>query len=115
MTAEDVEYVQTAKSPYSSCCTDESGVFVRETYADRNVDELEMLMNRIHKDKKGKSLQWLQKALIDCCYVKLALKNGGIKGASGWMGLKANAVLEPIPFHYLCKYLLHCIACIAKL
>lgn len=103
MTAEDIEYVQTAKSPHSS--SDESGIFVRETLAERNVDEIGMLMNRIHLDKKSKALQWLQKALIDCCYVKLALKNGGINGANYWIKSKSNAVLEPIPFHYLSNYI----------
>lgn len=99
MTAEDIEYVQAAHPPYSSSCTDESGIFIRETSVERNADEIEMLLNRIHKDKKGKAIQWLQKSLIECCYVKVALQertDGTVDGS------KMGAVLEPVPFHYSC-------------
>lgn len=97
MTAEDIEYVQPAKSPQKSSCTDESGIFIRETSVERNINEIEMLLNRIHKDKKDKALQWLQKSLIECCNVKVALqqRNVGII-----INSKVGAVLEPVPFHY---------------
>lgn len=102
MTAEDIEYVQHGQSPRHSCCTDESGIFIRETSVERNVSEIEMLLNRINKDKKGKALQWLQKSLIECCYVKVALqgRHDGIIYES-----KLGAVLEPVPFHYTGKHL----------
>lgn len=101
MTAEDIEYG--AQSPHnSSSCTDESGIFIRETSVERNVSEIEMLLNRIHKDKKDKALQWLQKSLIECCYVKVALQNRSV-GEMIYGSKLGTAVLEPVPFHYTSK------------
>lgn len=60
-------------------------------------DDIQMLKQRILSDDKGKSLQWLQTTLLDCCHVKLTLKRL----------LKATSIdsdvcfeLEPIPLHY---------------
>lgn len=60
-------------------------------------DDIQMLKQRILSDDKGKSLQWLQTTLLDCCAVKLTLKR-----LSNVSAICSDVCfeLEPIPLHY---------------
>lgn len=71
-------------------------------------DDIQMLKKRILSDGKGKSLQWLQKALIDCCHVKLVLTRqqqqqrrvSGDRLSSNGNCCSTWGPVEPIPLHY---------------
>lgn len=64
-------------------------------------DDIQVLMQRIVNDNKGKSLLWVQKTLIDSCYVKLSLRRqqlGGDDALNSWT--RKRGTMEPIPLHY---------------
>ncbi|KAL9707772.1 hypothetical protein quinque_011290 [Culex quinquefasciatus] len=51
------------------------------------VDDIQVLRDRLFKENKGKLVVWLQKSLLDCCFVKLNLLSGTV------------VVMEPVPYH----------------
>lgn len=78
----------------------------RHSSADEVVaDDIQVLKQRILNDNKGKSLLWVQKTLIDCCYVKLSLQreqHGGADALANWT--RSRGSMEPIPLHYSCEW-----------
>uniref|UniRef100_A0A1Q3FV71 Putative dna topoisomerase i-interacting protein n=1 Tax=Culex tarsalis TaxID=7177 RepID=A0A1Q3FV71_CULTA len=51
------------------------------------VDDIQVLRDRLLKENKGKLVVWLQKSLLDCCFVKLNLLSGTV------------VAMEPVPYH----------------
>lgn len=116
MAAEDVTTTADGnlKSPCSTTCTDESRMCLMNGSGDDGsmedgggggqttmtiADDIQMLRQRMLNDDKGKTLLWLQKTLIDSCYVKWTLKN---MSSDVWLN-EAAVVMEPIPLHYTRK------------
>lgn len=62
---------------------------------------LQVLKDRLLSENKGKSLMWLQKTLIECCFVKLVLKN---QNPVEYQSTDQN-VMEPVPFYYTCNFI----------
>lgn len=62
----------------------------------RPKDQVEVLKDLLKKQGKSYLLIWLQQILLDTCHVKLK----GAKEISEGDG----TLLEPVPFHYNCKY-----------
>lgn len=90
MVCEDSQYVRTTMS-----------VDQNDTEIPKPIDDIELLKDRLLKEDKGNLLNWLQKLLMECCFVKLKLQPPKENGKP----FKENGenVMEPIPFHYICK------------
>ncbi|XP_037917085.1 protein timeless isoform X2 [Hermetia illucens] len=98
MKFEDAEYQRNiTKTPSPSTSTKESGIEIRDSYVCKASDDIQVLKDRLLKENKGESLQWLQKVLIECCHVKLVLR-GDIKADE-----YDTNILEPIPYHCILK------------
>lgn len=62
---------------------------------------IEILREKLLKEGKGQHLLWLQKILIECCYVKSRMgdcKSGKIISTSNCQ------IMEPIAYHYISIY-----------
>jgi timeless len=68
--------------------------------ANKPVDDVQILVRRLLGDTKGKLLTWLQKVLMECCFVKLRL-NAIIE--ANCPPLRTVVVAEPMTFHSQCK------------
>lgn len=86
--------------------SDQSGV--SSDANDVVADDVQVLKQRIISDNKGKSLMWVQKTLLDCCYVKLQLQRQqcGSDAPNNWTELRDS--MEPIPLHYSCMFRFIC-------
>lgn len=57
---------------------------------------MQMLLDRLLNEKKGKLVFWIQQALIECCYIKLNLSNEN---------QQTFPIMEPISHHCIRKIL----------
>nr|UQF78881.1 timeless [Gampsocleis gratiosa] len=55
-------------------------------------ERISVLRDYLLKEKKGKSIIWLQKSLIEACYVKL--------NSSNLLTPDSTFIMEPVPHHY---------------
>uniref|UniRef100_A0A182K6R2 Timeless n=1 Tax=Anopheles christyi TaxID=43041 RepID=A0A182K6R2_9DIPT len=62
------------------------------------VDDIQVLRDRLQKENRGKLIAWLQKSLLDCCFVKLNLLSGNLTVTSG-----VGVVMEPVSYHCILK------------
>lgn len=54
------------------------------------------MLDLIIKEHKSYHLVWLQKLLLECCYIKLMLKSGSSLA-------EADPIMEPVAYHYIYK------------
>lgn len=54
------------------------------------------MLDLIIKEHKSYHLVWLQKLLLECCYIKLMLKCGSSLA-------EADPIMEPVAYHYIYK------------
>lgn len=59
----------------------------------------QILRDLIIKEKKQQHLIWLQKLLLECCYIKLVLKNSPRREDHQ----NLSYVMEPVAYHCICK------------
>lgn len=57
----------------------------------------------MQKENRGKLIAWLQKSLLDCCYVRLNQLSTGINNAAGVGGISGAVVMEPVSYHCILK------------
>lgn len=120
MKFEDIEYEKTAKNSDSSS-TGESGISLSDSTSDeRSSDDIEVsetnrysncnkklpnnlqvLRETLIQENKGKSILWLQKSLVDCCFVKLAQNSRPIYKQPNL--LASTTIMKPVPYHYVCE------------
>lgn len=62
------------------------------------MDDIKLLKDRLLKENKGNLVQWLQRILMECCFVKLKLYP-----TKEPLAEKGQTFMEPIPLHYICK------------
>lgn len=68
------------------------------------VDDIQVLRDRLQKENRGKLVAWLQKSLLDCCFVKLNLLSGNDVDATNVVnGVLNVAVMEPVSYHCIGK------------
>ncbi|EDO63569.1 AGAP008288-PA [Anopheles gambiae str. PEST] len=67
------------------------------------VDDIQVLRDRLQKENRGKLIAWLQKSLLDCCFVKLNLLSGNIYVTAGIGGSTGVVVMEPVSYHCILK------------
>uniref|UniRef100_A0A2M4BA25 Putative dna topoisomerase i-interacting protein n=1 Tax=Anopheles marajoara TaxID=58244 RepID=A0A2M4BA25_9DIPT len=68
------------------------------------VDDIQVLRDRLQKENRGKLVAWLQKSLLDCCFVKLNLLSGNDFDATSVVnGVLSVAVMEPVSYHCILK------------
>ncbi|XP_058060672.1 protein timeless [Anopheles bellator] len=66
------------------------------------VDDIQVLRDRLQKENRGKLIAWLQKSLLDCCFVKLNLLSGHDHVCAPNTG-PSPSVMEPVSFHCILK------------
>ncbi|KAH8273623.1 hypothetical protein KR018_004675 [Drosophila ironensis] len=93
MKFEDAEYQRTLLTTPTSGTT-ESGIELKECAFGKPSDDI--LLDLIIKEHKTQHLEWLQKLLLECCFVKLTLK-GDLKATDDLR------VMEPVAYHCICK------------
>lgn len=65
---------------------------------------LQVLRDRLYKENKGKFVLWLQKVLVECCFIKLCISQG--KLTSKDIAVESDVkTMEPVPHHCICKLL----------
>uniref|UniRef100_A0A182JH25 Timeless n=1 Tax=Anopheles atroparvus TaxID=41427 RepID=A0A182JH25_ANOAO len=67
------------------------------------IDDIQVLRDRLQKENRGKLIAWLQKSLLDCCFVRLNQLSGDIYNASGVAEGSSVNVMEPVAFHCILK------------
>ncbi|XP_053662148.1 protein timeless [Anopheles marshallii] len=67
------------------------------------VDDIQVLRDRLQKENRGKLIAWLQKSLLDCCFVKLNLLSGNVYVTAGIGGNMGVVVMEPVSYHCILK------------
>ncbi|XP_004518569.1 protein timeless isoform X3 [Ceratitis capitata] len=99
MKFEDAEYQRALLTTPTSTST-ESGIELKNssTFA-KPSDDIQILRDLIIKENKEKHLIWLQKILLECCYIKLILKNCLEREDRQ----NLQYVMEPVAYHYILK------------
>ncbi|XP_034097493.1 protein timeless isoform X1 [Drosophila albomicans] len=95
MKFEDAEYQRTLLTTPTSATT-ESGIELKECAYGKPSDDVQILLDLIIKEHKSQHLVWLQKLLLECCYVKLMLKCGSTLP-------EVDPIMEPVAYHYIYK------------
>lgn len=93
MIFEDAQYVRT-----TSPVTQKTEELMNGEEQTKPVDDIKRLKDRLLKENKGSIVQWLQKVLMECCFVKLKLYPTGKLLAE-----RKQSIMEPIPFYSICK------------
>lgn len=57
--------------------------------------DIKVLKDYLYKENKGKFTLWLQKVVIEACFVKLALANGYARDS--------RTIMEPTVYYHACK------------
>ncbi|ALC38836.1 tim [Drosophila busckii] len=91
MKFEDAEYQRSLLATPSSATT-ESGIDMKEYAYDKASDDLQMLLDLIARENKQHHIVWLQKLLLECCYIKLTLRAGGTLPHT-------EPIMEPVAYH----------------
>lgn len=60
-----------------------------------------MLRDRLLKENKGQLVLWLQKVLLECCFIKINLKETGTD-----LNEDNRPIMEPVSHHCIRKLLL---------
>ncbi|XP_068151908.1 protein timeless [Drosophila tropicalis] len=97
MKFEDAEYQRTLLTTPTSVTT-ESGIELKECAYGKPSDDVQILLDLIIKEHKSQHLVWLQKLLLECCYIKLTLKSGNRNS-----GDSLDHIMEPVAYHCICK------------
>lgn len=97
MRLEDSEYERQTRSP-TSPTTNESSVDIKEE--PKSVDDIKVLKDRLLKEDEGKLVHWLQRVLMECCFIKLKLEPQVIPLLEN-----EGIIMEPVPHHCICKSL----------
>ncbi|KAL7742106.1 hypothetical protein ACLKA6_018351 [Drosophila palustris] len=96
MRFEDAEYQRTLLATPSSVCS-ESGIEIKECAYGKPSDDVQILLDLIIKEQKSQHLVWLQKLLLECCYIKLMIKCGSNPA-------KVDPIMEPVAYHCIQKH-----------
>lgn len=92
MKLENPDYERNVQTPGFSVASAKSEKLDDENRpSSKAVDDIQVLRDRLLKENKGKLVVWLQKSLLDCCFVKLNLLSGTV------------VAMEPVPYHCILK------------
>ncbi|XP_073826266.1 timeless isoform X2 [Musca autumnalis] len=99
MKYEDAQYQRTLLTTPTSGTT-ESGIEMKDTAAaGKPSDDIQILRDLIIKEKKKQHLEWLQKLLLECCYVKLILRKNPLREDHQNLSI----IMEPVAYHSIFK------------
>lgn len=88
MKLENPDYERNVQTPGFSVASAKSDKMDDDNRpSSKAVDDIQVLRDRLLKENKGKLVVWLQKSLLDCCFVKLNLLSGTV------------VLMEPVPYH----------------
>lgn len=96
MVFEDSQYVRTA-TPSINTMT--HAAEKQDDATPKPIDDIKLLKDQLFKENKGSLVPWLQKVLMECCFVKLKLQS--IK--EPLLAEDGENLMEPVPFHYICE------------
>lgn len=104
MKVENPDYERNVQTPAFSVASGNSGKRDEENKTSSTaVDDIQVLRDRLLKENKGNMIVWVQKSLLDCCYVKLHLVNGALQDPSD-VSQENNVIkMEPISYHCILK------------
>lgn len=95
MMLEDSDHEQNARSPAPTTTQPESCESKDES---KSMDDIKILKDRLLKQDKGKLVQWLQRVLMECCFIKLTLDPQVISIIQN-----EENIMEPVPHHCIMK------------
>uniref|UniRef100_A0A6B2E730 Putative dna topoisomerase i-interacting protein n=1 Tax=Phlebotomus kandelakii TaxID=1109342 RepID=A0A6B2E730_9DIPT len=104
MKSEDAHYERDITTPAASTSTTESGIELKDGHTPTNkpTDDIQVLRDRLYKENKGKFVLWLQKVLVECCFIKLCISQG--KSTSKDISVESEVkTMEPVPHHCILK------------
>ncbi|XP_065078249.1 protein timeless isoform X2 [Ochlerotatus camptorhynchus] len=104
MKVENPDYERNLQTPALSVASGNSGKRDSENRtSSMAVDDIQVLRDRLLKENKGNMIVWLQKSLLDCCYVKLNLLGGTLEDSID-VNEQDNVVkMEPVSYHCILK------------
>uniref|UniRef100_A0A1I8Q7X9 Timeless n=1 Tax=Stomoxys calcitrans TaxID=35570 RepID=A0A1I8Q7X9_STOCA len=100
MKYEDAQYQRTLLTTPTSGTT-ESGIDIKDSapIPRKPSDDIQILRDLIIKEKKKQHLEWLQKILLECCYVKLILRRTPLREDHQ----NLPYIMEPVAYHSIFK------------
>ncbi|KAL9926398.1 timeless isoform 2-T2 [Glossina fuscipes fuscipes] len=99
MKFEDAEYQRSLLTTPTSGTT-ESGIDMKgSTASGKSSDDIQILLDLLVREKKQQDLVWLQKLLLECCFVKLMLRDG----LQCEDRRRLKYVMEPVAYHCILK------------
>ncbi|XP_059617920.1 protein timeless isoform X2 [Phlebotomus argentipes] len=103
MKAEDAHYERDIKTPGASISTAESGIELKDSVTPtKATDDIQVLRDRLYKENKGKFVLWLQKVLVECCFIKLCISQGKVTSKDITVESEVKT-MEPVPHHCILK------------
>ncbi|XP_055680869.1 protein timeless isoform X3 [Lutzomyia longipalpis] len=104
MKSEDAHYERDIKTPGASTSTAESGIEIKDglTPLAKPTDDVQVLRDRLYKENKGKFVLWLQKVLVECCFIKLCISQGKLTSKDICVESEVKT-MEPVPHHCILK------------
>ncbi|XP_055590048.1 protein timeless isoform X4 [Uranotaenia lowii] len=104
MKVENPDYERNVQTPAFSVASGNSGKQEDEgSSMSKAVDDIQVLRERLLKENKGKLIVWLQKSLLDCCFVKLNLLSGNLYVTANISGQCSVVIMEPVSYHCILK------------
>ncbi|XP_070496942.1 protein timeless isoform X3 [Chironomus tepperi] len=109
MKFEDSQYEREAKTSGitdSPSKEEESGIEISdssETSTSNQPDDIKVLRDRLLKENKGKLVTWLQRVLLECCFIKLNMYCTKNKTNDVVNQHNNNPLWEPVPHHCILK------------
>lgn len=102
MKLENPDYERNVQTPAFSVASGNSGKRDDDgTSSSKAVDDIQVLRDRLLKENKGMLIVWLQKSLLDCCFVKLNLLSANDSSSSNTTS--STTVMEPVSYHCILK------------
>uniref|UniRef100_A0A1L8DX49 Putative dna topoisomerase i-interacting protein n=1 Tax=Nyssomyia neivai TaxID=330878 RepID=A0A1L8DX49_9DIPT len=104
MKSEDAQYERDIKTPGASTSTAESGIEIKDgpTPLNKPTDDVQVLRDRLYRENKGKFVLWLQKVLVECCFIKLSISQGKLTSRDICVESDVKT-MEPVPHHCILK------------
>lgn len=104
MKVENPEYERNVQTPAFSVASGNSGKRDDENKTPSTaVDDIQVLRDRLLKENKSNMIVWLQKSLLNCCFVKLNALSGNLYVSSNIDEDGKVVVMESVSYHCITK------------
>lgn len=104
MKVENPEYERNVQTPAFSVASGNSGKRDDENNTPSTaIDDIQVLRDRLLKENKSNMIVWLQKSLLNCCFVKLNALSGNLYTSSNIDDDSSVVVMECVSYHCITK------------